>query len=88
VGLIQREIEAVGIVTIGVSLVREYTEQVQPPRTVFLRWPFGHPFGEPFNSNQQRAVLKEIFKAVETISEPGAIVDLPLCWKRERYPDA
>jgi hypothetical protein len=33
-------------------------------------------------------VLKEIFKAVETISEPGAIVDLPLRWKRERYPDA
>ena len=73
--------------TIGVSIVREYTEKVKPPRSVFLRWPFGHPFGEPFNKNQQRAVLKEIFKAVESISEPGAIVDLPFRWKRETYAD-
>ena len=84
-GLIQRVIEAQGMTTVGVSIVREYTEQVKPPRTVFLRWPFGHPFGEPNKKNQQRTVLKELFRAVETIDTPGTIVDLPFRWRRQKY---
>jgi D-proline reductase (dithiol) PrdB len=87
VGLIQREIEKEGIPTIGVSIVREYSEKVKPPRTVFLRWPFGHPFGEPFNTAQQRVVLAEALRALFTIKEPGTIVDLSYRWRREKYDD-
>jgi len=87
VGLIQREIEKVGIATVGVSIVREYTEKVQPPRTVFLRWPFGHPVGEPGNSAQQQAVVYEALRALYQIAEPGTIVDLPFRWRRENYAD-
>lgn len=86
-GLIQREIEKEGIPTIGVSIVREYSEKVKPPRTVFLRWPFGHPIGLPFNVAQQRVVLAEAFRALLTIKEPGAIIDLPYRWRRETYDD-
>jgi hypothetical protein len=86
VGLVQREIERAGIPTIGVSIVRSYSEQVRPPRTVFLRWPYGHPFGEPGNAAQQRAVLRAAFKALVEITEPGTIVDLPYRWRRETYP--
>lgn len=86
-GLIQREIEKVGIPTIGISIVREYSEKVKPPRTVFLRWPFGHPFGEPFKTAQQRVVLAEAFRALFTIQEPGTIIDLPYRWRRETYDD-
>lgn len=78
-------IEKAGISTIGISIVREYSEKVKPPRTIFLRWPFGHPLGEPFNVAQQRAVLIEAFKNLYSINVPGAIVDLPLRWKREIY---
>jgi hypothetical protein len=85
VGLIQREIEKEGIPTIGISIVREYSEKISPPRTVFLRWPFGHPLGEPFNAAQQRVVLAEALRALFTIGEPGTIVDLPYRWRRERY---
>jgi len=74
-----------GIPTVGVSIVREYSEQVKPPRTIFLRWPFGHPFGEPFNAAQQRVVLAEAFRAITTTQEPGAIIDLPYRWRRETY---
>jgi len=87
VGLIQREIERAGITTIGISLVREYTEKVKPPRTVFLRWPFGHPLGEPGNRAQQRAVLFEAFRALYQIRHPGTIIDLPFRWRRETYED-
>jgi hypothetical protein len=85
VGLIQREIEKTGIPTIGVSIVRAYSEKVKPPRTVFLRWPFGHPFGEPFNAAQQRVVLAEALRALYTMQTPATILDLPYRWRREQY---
>jgi len=87
VGLIQREIEKAGIPTIGISIVRKYSETVKPPRTIFLRWPFGHPFGEPLRTAQQRVVLAEAFRALYTIQEPGTIIDLPYRWRREHYDD-
>jgi D-proline reductase (dithiol) PrdB len=87
VGLIQREIERAGIPTIGISIVRDYSVKVKPPRTVFLRWPFGHPLGEPFNAAQQRVVLAEAFAALCGIQRPGEIRDLPYRWRRENYDD-
>jgi len=85
VGLIQREIEKEGVPTIGVSIVREYSEKVKPPRTIFLKWPFGHPFGEPFNVAQQRVVLAEAFRALYSIRDAGTIIDMPYRWRREQY---
>ncbi len=81
-GLIQREIEKEGIASIGISIVRKFTEEVRPPRSVFLKWPMGHPLGEPGKIEQQMIVLRAAFKALETIKEPGIIIDLPYRWKR------
>ena len=84
-GLIQREIETAGIPTIGISIVRRYAEKIKPPRTVFLDWPFGHPLGEPFNEAQQRTVVIDVLKALNSIKKPGSILDLPYKWKKECY---
>ena len=84
-GLIQREIEKAGIPTISISIVRKLTEEVRPPRAIFLKWPFGHPLGEPGNVAQQMTVLRDAFKAIKEIKEPGTIIDLPYRWKREKY---
>lgn len=86
-GLIQREIERAGIATVGITLVRDYTEKVQPPRTVALRWPFGHPLGEPNHRQQQRVVLMQALRALYQIKTPGEIVDLPFRWRRESYTE-
>jgi D-proline reductase (dithiol) PrdB len=83
--LIQREIEKAGIPTIGVSIVRSYTEKVTPPRTIYLHWPFGHPLGEPFNVAQQIAVLEYALDALYSILKPGTIIDIDLKWKKESY---
>jgi D-proline reductase (dithiol) PrdB len=83
--LIQREIERAGIPTISVSILRKLTEEVKPPRAVFLRWPFGHPLGEPFNVAQQTTIIREAFKALKEIGVPGTIIDLPYRWRREKY---
>jgi len=74
--LIQREIERQGIPTVGISIVRSYTENVRPPRSIYLRLPFGHPLGEPFNTAQQTALIGKAFDALYSISTPGEIVDI------------
>ena len=84
-GLIAREIEKAGIPTMSISIVREYSEKVRPPRTVFLKWPFGHPLGEAFNKAQHLAVLARALDALAGIQRPGEIVDLPFLWRREKY---
>jgi hypothetical protein len=84
---VQREIERHGIPTVGISIVREYSEKVRPPRTVYLRWPFGHPLGEPFNIQQQRVIAAEALRNLCLQSLPGEIVDLPYRWRRARYEE-
>ncbi len=84
-GLIQRVLEAGGIATVGVSIVRKFTEEVRPPRAIFLKWPYGHPLGEPFNVKQQRAVMERAFETLERAETPGLIVDLPYRWRKETY---
>lgn len=84
-GLIQRVLEAGGISTVGVSIVRKFTEEVRPPRAIFLKWPYGHPLGEPFNVKQQRAVMERAFETLEKAETPGVIVDIPYRWRKETY---
>jgi hypothetical protein len=86
--LIQRAIEQAGIPTIGISIVRQYTEKVKPPRAIFLRWPFGHPLGEPGNKDQQAAVLGKAFEALYEIDRPGQIIDIPWRWRKQTYSPA
>ncbi len=84
-GLLQRAIESAGIPTVGITIARGYTEKVRPPRSVHLRWPLGHPLGEPFNAPQHRTVMMMAFEALYSIRTPGLIMDLPLRWRREDY---
>ena len=84
-GLIQRAVEYAGIPTIGVTLQREITRRVKPPRALYLRYPFGHPMGEAFAVRQQRAVLLAALEALETITEPGTIVEPGWAWRRHRF---
>ena len=84
-GLIQRAIEAEGIPTIGITLQKEVTRRVKPPRALSLRYPFGHPMGEAFAVRQQRAILVLALSALETLTEPGAIVEPGWAWRRHRF---
>ena len=84
-GLIQRAVESVGIPTIGITLQKEVTRKVKPPRAVYLRYPFGHPMGEAFAVRQQRAILLAALGALETLTEPGAIVEPGWMWRRHPF---
>lgn len=84
-GLVQRAIEAAGVPTVGITLQKEVTRKVRPPRAVYLRYPFGHPMGEPFAIVQQRTILMDALTALETLSVPGQIVEPGYRWKRHRF---
>lgn len=71
--------------TCCVVLVREVAERVKPPRTLFLKWPFGNPCGEPGNGAQQRRVVLDMLEAVRGMREAGGIVDLGYRWRREDW---
>ena len=84
-GLIQRAIEAEGIPTIGISILKEVTQTVRPPRSVFVRYPFGHPLGRAFNVKQQRTILLDALRGLETITEPGTILEPGHLWRRHVF---
>jgi len=85
VGLVQRSIEARGIPTIGITLQKEVTRKVKPPRALYLRYPFGHPMGEAFDVAQQRTILLVALEALATITTPGTILEPGWSWRRHRF---
>lgn len=85
-GLVARQIEALGIPTVTLSVVRSMTEALPAPRNVLLRFRLGQVFGEPGAVGQQQAVLREMLCAMDAATVPGAVIESSLRWKRETYP--
>ncbi len=83
-GLIARIIEDVGISTICIISLKPIAEQVRPPRTLYLPWPFGHPLGEPGQRAQQLVVLHAALHSLY-FAEPGEILEPGWRWRRETY---
>lgn len=75
-GLVARVIESLGIPTVLVSTGRDLTELVRPPRSLFVNYPMGNPFGPPNEPEIQRSILTHALALAAEITEPGAIVDL------------
>jgi D-proline reductase (dithiol) PrdB len=78
--LVQREVEAAGIPSVGVSVCRDITYQLQVPRAVALRFPMGSPFGSSMDAPMQSRVLRDALRLIETARTPGEIVNLPYDW--------
>ena len=57
-GLIAGVIEKCGIPTVCLSLLREVSEKVLPPRTLFVPFPMGSPLGEPGNPDLQNRIIR------------------------------
>lgn len=72
-GVVARVLEAAGLVTTSISLVREHTEKVKPPRALFVPFPFGHPLGKPDDAEAQ---LRVIGAALALLDRPsGPVLD-------------
>jgi hypothetical protein len=72
--------EAAGITTVLISTGRDLTEQVKPPRSVFVNFPMGNAFGKPFDVEMQLNVLRAALNLAATATTPGILVDLNYEW--------
>jgi D-proline reductase (dithiol) PrdB len=87
VGLIARVIERVGIPTVSISITKDLTEAVGVPRAVFVKWPLGHPLGEPENGAQQQTLIFDALQLLVDATEPGVIREPGYRWRREQYEE-
>jgi hypothetical protein len=71
-------VETTGIATISITLSKEITRKVKPPRAVFTNLPMGHPLGFPGQRFRQIQVLRLLLKYLRDIRIPGTIIDLDL----------
>jgi D-proline reductase (dithiol) PrdB len=81
-GLILNALEGSGLTTVGMTLKPEITLSVGAPRTVYVRFPLGNPFGEPHRPDQQTTILTHALQALSVIPRPGLILELPFRWRR------
>ncbi len=64
----------------SVTVARDVTEHVKPPRAVFVPFRMGHHFGVPFHQAAQRQIILSALDLISTAKESGEIVDVPLRW--------
>lgn len=69
-------IERAGVATTCISLIREHTEAVGPPRALWVPFPLGRPLGIAGDDAFQRDVLRATLELLETATEP-VIADYP-----------
>lgn len=67
-------IEREGVATTSLSLIREHTEVMRPPRALWVPFQLGRPLGAADDPAFQRRVLIEALQLLETAAEP-TIVD-------------
>jgi hypothetical protein len=69
--VLARALETEGIATTSISMVREHSEKVKPPRALFVPFPFGHALGRPDDPALQHRVLRA---ALDLLAEPSGPV--------------
>jgi hypothetical protein len=86
VGLVARVVEEAGIPTVLVSTGRDLTALVRPPRSLFVNFPMGNPFGRPGDVEMQTQILLDALGLLDTVIESGTIVDAPYEWGDDFTP--
>ena len=82
-----RAIEFEGIPTVIAMMYKEVAHALRPPRVALVRFPFGQPLGEPGATDQQRVIVEDALRLLQTSTEPGTIEALPYRWRREDYAE-
>lgn len=80
----QRAIERRGIPTVSITVARDVTEHVKPPRAVFVPFMMGHHFGVPFHRTLQRRIIHAALERLATAERSGDIHAIPITWAQAR----
>ena len=78
--VLARTLEAAGLSTVLVTNMPFWAEKTGVPRTLAVEFPFGHTLGMPQDAAQQRRVVRQALKVLETAQSPGEIVHSDETW--------
>jgi hypothetical protein len=76
VGALAHYLEADGVPTTQISLIREHTEIIRPPRALWAPFELGRPLGAPEDPMLQRRVLLAALELLEA-NEGPVLADFP-----------
>ncbi len=76
-GALAYYLESEGIATAGISLVRDNTERMRPPRFLWVPFELGRPFGAPNDPAFQTKVLRAVLALLERDDGPVILEDFP-----------
>ena len=69
-GALARVFEAAGLVTVGLSLVREQAVNIKGPRFLHVEFPLGRPLGKPGDAEFQTDVIRSAFALLDRTDVP------------------
>ena len=69
-------LEEEGLATTQISLIREHTERIKPPRALWVPFDLGRPFGEPNDAAFQIRVITAAFALFDEKTGP-VLIDFP-----------
>ena len=87
-GAVSHYIEENGIATTGISLVRENTVAMRPPRALWVPFDLGRPFGVPGAPEFQASVLRAVLGLLEHRDGPVVLEDFPQDAPGQGSPEA
>jgi hypothetical protein len=76
VGALGHFLEEEGVATTQISLIREHTEAIKPPRALWVSFMLGRPFGTPGDARFQRGVVDAALRLLEADAGP-VLADYP-----------
>jgi hypothetical protein len=68
--VLARVFEATNLSTVHISLVKEHTQKVRPPRALFCGFPYGLALGKPNDADFQHRVLAATFALLDREAGP------------------
>jgi D-proline reductase (dithiol) PrdB len=75
--LIAKSLEAHGMPTVMLTVLREIAEAFKPARPVFLDFPLGATVGRPGDAEGQRAILRDTLEIGVALDGPWRVTELP-----------
>ena len=79
-------VESYEVATVNLSINLEMSRRLPAPRTVFVKYPHGASLGPPGDVDQQRTILRDLFRALQDLEQPGEIVEPGYRWRHGEFP--
>ena len=83
--LVARHLEANGIPTLIIGSAIDIVEHCGVARFLFTDFPLGNPCGIPFEPEQQKTIIEQGMRILETATTPRTTQNTPYHWQDQAW---